>query len=110
MAMYLSPAPTGFDTLKQYLDAQLKMSAWEVVIDPCGGAALKDVVTAVVGQHGPALIPCTGPHCVVITEPDENGAVVCDPSPDRPDRQTMTWADIGKMSIGGLLYLRKKTP
>src|ERR1039457_4741615 len=72
LAMYLHTAPTGFDTLKQYMDAQPEMSGWEVVIDNSSSATnLKALATAVVGSYGPALIPVQGTpaHCVVIIEP-----------------------------------------
>ena len=115
LAMYLHPLGTGFDTLKQYLDQQPEiLNDWEVVIDSCSGPDLQGIASAVVGKHGPALIPLNqgagnAAHCVVLIEPDDKGAVICDPSPNQPDRQVMTWSQIEDIWAGGLLYLRKKT-
>ncbi len=103
------PGIPGFEILRQFLEPQLGSEGWEAVIRNGSGTDLKALVTTVVGQHGPALIPLTGSpaHCVVILEPDEKGAVVCDPAPDQPDRERMTWAAIEMRWIGGLLHFRR---
>jgi hypothetical protein len=110
-AMYNHQLPTGFDTLKHFLDAQPEMKGWEVIIREGAGSVLKILVTSIVSQHGPALIPVVGNpvHCVVVIEPDENGAIICDPSPNQPDQELMTWDDIEnkKKPIGGLLHFKK---
>jgi hypothetical protein len=45
----------------------------------------------------------------VIVEPDENGAIICDPWPDNPDQKLITWADVenGNIKFGELLYFKK---
>lgn len=113
LAMYArqfpSPPPPGFEILKQFLDVQPEIKGCEVVIRQGVGSALKNLVTSVVSQHGPALIPITGnpAHCVVILEPDETGAVICDPSPNQPDQECITWAEIEVKWKGGLLHFKK---
>ena len=104
-----NPPPSGFDILKQFLDIQPELNGWEVVIRQGSGPELKNLVTSVVSQHGPALIPITGnpAHCVVIIQPDENGATICDPSPNQRDEERMAWADIQQKWIGGLLHFKK---
>jgi hypothetical protein len=113
LAMYLRPAATGFDTLKQFLEGQPELADWEVIINQDTTKSLKDLATAVVKENGPALLPLNQgsgnkAHCVVIIDPSETGADICDPDKNRPDRQTTTWADIEKTWARGLLYLRKK--
>lgn len=111
LAMYSRPANTGFDTLKGYLDAQPEMTGWEVVIDKSSNTTdLKTLATSVVSQYGPTLIPITGDpaHCAVIIEPDHSGVIVCDPSPNLPNRQRMPWDQLKRIWLGGLLYVRKK--
>lgn len=112
LAVYSPPAQPrtpGFEILRQFLEAPLKSEGWEMVIRQGSGPDLKDLVTSIVGQYGPVLIPVTGSpaHCVVISEPDEKGAVVYDPSPNQPDQERMTWAAIQQKWIGGLLYFRR---
>ena len=112
MAMYVPPphpSAPGFEILKRFLDAQVKLEGWEVVIRQGTGSELKNLVTSIVSQHGPALIPVTGnpAHCVVILQPDEKGAVICDPSPNQPNHKTMTWAEVEKQWIGGLLHFKR---
>jgi hypothetical protein len=103
------PEPPGFEILKQFVNAHPEMKGWQVVIKDGHGSALKNLVTSVVRQYGPALIPVEGnpAHCVVIIEPDENGAVICDPSKDKPDQECVPWADIQKGWKGGLLHFEK---
>ncbi len=86
------------------------MKGWEVVITDGAGSAAKNLVLSIVSKHGPALMPFNGAsaHCVVIIQPDETGAVICDPSPNQPDQQRMNWADIERKWIGGLLYFQSK--
>ena len=85
------------------------MNGWEVVKNGTD-LGLKDIVATLVKQFGPALIHLDGnsAHCVVIVDPDENGATICDPWPDNLD-QKITWEDVenGRLKFGELLYFKK---
>lgn len=112
MAMYKHPATTGFDTLKNFLAIHPDAKGWEVVVSEAGTKGLKEFATETVTEYGPALMPVNGSpaHCVVITDPDENGASICDPAQPTGNRRHFTWAEIAAIWIGGLSYLTQKSP
>jgi ABC-type bacteriocin/lantibiotic exporter with double-glycine peptidase domain len=111
MAIYAKPASTGFDQLKQFLDAQPELAEWTVIIDPINGEDAD--LQGTLEQFGPALIVWNqgannSAHCVVIIEPDSEGAVVCDPSPYGKDRKRFSWSEIKAKWAGSLFYIIKK--
>lgn len=104
------PGASGFEKLQNYLRGQPEFAGWDAVIAEAGAKSLRDFATDIVQNHGPALMPVRGApaHCVVIIDPDNAGAVLCDPAPGAPDRARLTWAEIQQRWIGGLLYLRRE--
>jgi ABC-type bacteriocin/lantibiotic exporter with double-glycine peptidase domain len=99
---------SGFEKLRNYLRRLPDFAGRDAEFPDAGGRNLQDFVTDVVGTYGPAMMPVQGnpAHCVVIINPDQTGAVVCDPAQGEPDAQHFTWAEIAGRWIGGLLYLR----